>query len=98
MKPEEFAEAIVKSRELVASGKYNACPCVQTRCEWHGKCFECVLIHRTKKHHLPECFQPLFKEKIKQLAKMIESDIADDGPTDAHWDYLHRVAPPTKKA
>lgn len=97
MKLEEFAEAIKESRELVKSGKYITCPCTQTQCEWHGNCFECVMIHRTKKRHLPECLQPIIRERIKELAKTAELGMTDERPTNIHWDYLQRVAPPDKE-
>ena len=97
MKPEEFAEAIKKSRELIKSGKHNACPCSQTRCEWHGKCFECVMIHRTKRHHLPECLQPILKDKLRAMAHTLELGITDERPNQEHWNHLYEVAPPQKE-
>ena len=32
------------------------CPCA-VECKFHGKCMECVAIHRGHMHHLPECFK-----------------------------------------
>lgn len=97
MKPEEFAEAIQASRESIRSGRYAECPCSQIRCEWHGKCFECVMIHRTKKRHLPECLQPIIRESVQDLAKTCEMGITDERPKKEHWDYLDKVAPSKKE-
>jgi hypothetical protein len=97
MRPEEFAEAIQASRELIRSGRYTECPCSQSRCEWHGKCFECVMIHRTKKRHLPECLQPIIRESIQDLARTCEMGTTDERPKKEHWDYFDKVAPSKKE-
>ncbi|MDH4129297.1 MAG: hypothetical protein OEV44_11110 [Spirochaetota bacterium] len=89
----DFVKAVEKSRELIKSGKFDACPCSQKQCEWHGKCFECVLIHRVKKKHIPECLQPIFRETIKELASKIEYDVVNARPTKENWDYLKKISP-----
>lgn len=68
---QEFEKILEKSRKIVADKSLDECPCTQT-CEWHGKCFECVKIHRTKKKHIPECLQPIFEDKINELAQCVE--------------------------
>jgi hypothetical protein len=54
------------------------------------------MIHRTKKHHLPECLQPIIRERIEYLAKACEMGTIDKRPKKGHWDYLYKVAPPQK--
>ncbi|HUV38905.1 MAG TPA: hypothetical protein VMY39_04795 [Planctomycetota bacterium] len=44
-------------------------------CEWHGKCFECVMIHRLLRNHVPECLRPLLDDKIEQLARTVEMKV-----------------------
>lgn len=93
MDKDKFVRAIEKSRELVNSGRYDTCPCSQKRCEWHGKCFECVMIHRVKKKHIPECMQPLCRDIIADLAKKVEFNVIDERPTKEDYDYLYKVSP-----
>jgi hypothetical protein len=97
MGPDDFVEAIQASRDLIESGRYTACPCSQSRCEWHGLCFECVMIHRVKSRHLPECLQPILRERIGDLAAVCEMGTTDERPTKELWDHLYRVAPPKGK-
>ena len=88
---DEFVDAVKKSRELIESGEHSECPCTNTTCQWHGKCFECVLIHRVKKHHVPQCLQPILRDKIAGLAKTAELRTEDDRPPGEFWDYLHEL-------
>lgn len=97
MNKEDFIRAIEESRKLVKSGKYTACPCSQKKCEWHGKCFECVMIHRTKKKHLPECLQPIFRDAVSELAAKVELAVVEARPEPELFDYLHKVSPPEKE-
>ncbi|MFH1789306.1 MAG: hypothetical protein ABH834_07995 [Candidatus Altiarchaeota archaeon] len=92
----KFVQAINESRNLIKSGRYDACPCSQAECEWHGKCFECVMIHRVKGKHLPECLQPIFRETITDLARKVELGVVDARPTEEHREYLKKVSPPAK--
>lgn len=80
MDPDDFVEAIEASREIVSSGKYDTCPCEQSMCEWHGKCRECVMIHRVKGKHLPECLQPIIKDHAAELARAIEMKLCTSAP------------------
>lgn len=97
MNKRDYVKAIEASRELVRSGKYAACPCSNVRCEWHGNCFECVMIHRVKKKHVPECLQPILRDRIRDLAGVAELKAVEARPTKAAVDYLHKVSPPAKK-
>ncbi|MFZ5974175.1 MAG: hypothetical protein ACOYU3_02035 [Bacillota bacterium] len=92
----EFIKAIEASREIIKSGHCDKCPCSQTKCEWHGKCFECVMIHRVKKKHLPECLQPILKDIIVNLARTVELDVTDNRPTKENFEYLLQNVPPQK--
>jgi len=47
------------------------CPC-KMACKFHGKCFECVTIHRGHKHHLPECFREMVNDKLIKLSELTE--------------------------
>lgn len=54
------AEFVRQFRE--AFEKKDHCSC-QEPCRWHGKCKECVAIHRAHQDHLPNCFEDIKKNK-----------------------------------
>ena len=39
---EEYYEDTLKNRALLESQEVLNCSCPYRRCEWHGKCRECV--------------------------------------------------------
>ena len=43
------------------------CPCTAVLCELHGRCRECVAVHRANGDHIPACLQPMLNEKLRQL-------------------------------
>jgi len=62
------------------------CPCTQVRCHRHGNCVECIRVHRTRREHIPECLQDMFRDGIRELARLVEYDIRDARRTPAYWD------------
>lgn len=70
------------------------CPCMQTRCQRHGNCVECIRVHRTRQEHIPECLQDMFRSRVKELAALVEYDVRDLRRTPAFWDErLGKEAP-----
>ena len=49
---EEYYEDTLKNRALLESQEVLDCSCPYSRCEWHGKCRECVALHRYHAEHL----------------------------------------------
>jgi hypothetical protein len=49
-------------KEVETSGE-DHCTCPAT-CKFHGKCVECVIIHRGHGDHLPHCFQTMVNERL----------------------------------
>lgn len=47
----------------------DSCSCPE-KCRYHGKCWECVMIHRGHGDHLPFCFWSMVKRKIDPLATL----------------------------
>ena len=41
---EEYYEDTLKNRALLESQEVLNCSCPYRRCEWHGKCRECVAL------------------------------------------------------
>ena len=69
---EEYYEGILETRRFVADPEVTKCACTHTLCDWHGKCKECVALHRHSGDHIPACLHPLIDEKIKALAHIAE--------------------------
>lgn len=60
---EENYEMVIKNMKIVSDPKNLKCICPNTLCVWHGRCQECVAIHRYHNDHVPECFQPMVNDK-----------------------------------
>ncbi len=61
----EFLEQVKNSDE-------DSCSC-KAKCEYHGKCFECVIIHRGHGDHLPNCFRDMVNKRIQVLSGLTEN-------------------------
>ena len=55
--------------KFIADGNSH-CPCPEP-CKYHGKCVECVSLHRGHADHLPVCLQPMVDERLKMLAGLV---------------------------
>jgi len=64
---EQFLEEIKGSGEDLCS-----CP---VDCKYHGKCVECVVIHRGHGDHLPHCFQKMVNRRIEALSALTEHSL-----------------------
>jgi len=69
---EEYYESMLENRKLVNDPKITTCTCPNTLCDWHGKCRECVALHRHYADHIPACLQPIIRGKLKQLVGVSE--------------------------
>lgn len=57
--------------EEVKKSKVGHCNCPAS-CKFHGKCVECVIIHRGHCDHLPHCFQNMVNERISPISALTE--------------------------
>lgn len=69
---QEYYELVLKNRELAKDPEVLRCTCTQTLCEWHGRCRECVALHRYHKDHVPACLQSFIDNKLKEIVKIGE--------------------------
>ena len=94
MEKEQFVGVVQKLRKMIKDEANARCTCPKTKCEWHGKCYECVLIHRVNQEHVPNCLQPIITNKIRELAKAAELIVTPAEKTpDEYWDYINKVCP-----
>jgi hypothetical protein len=56
--------------EVLSSGE-DYCSC-KANCKHHGKCVECVVIHRGHGDHLPNCFRDMVNRRIKAVSELTE--------------------------
>jgi len=61
--------------EVKASVK-NHCSC-PAECKYHGKCVECVIIHRGHSDHLPYCFRTMVNDRLNSLSELTEHSIKE---------------------
>ena len=69
---EEYYKQVLQNRKLAADPEITKCNCPNTLCDWHGKCKECVALHRFHNDHIPVCLHPIIQEKLENLAGVIE--------------------------
>lgn len=80
MTPEEqYAIKMEALQEIKDSGiDYCSCP---SECPHHGKCWECVLIHRGHRDHLPYCLWDMVNEKLYNTQKLTEGSLKNYDPS-----------------
>jgi hypothetical protein len=86
---EEYYLHVLENRRIVKDPENIRCNCRKTKCEWHGKCLECVTLHRYYRDHIPECFQQYVNEKIGRIAQIGELILVEKEKAPAeYWDYV----------
>lgn len=89
MTKEEYYERVLSNRKRAADPDITRCTCPNTLCDWHGKCKECVAIHRHHGEHIPVCLQPIINDKLKELVKVGELVAAEkEGTPIAYRHYV----------
>jgi|GEM_PF-81668 len=78
---EEYYQLVLENRRIAADPEHLKCPCTQTLCEWHGRCRECVALHRYHGDHIPACLQPLLNAKLQALARVGEMTAVENEKT-----------------
>lgn len=86
---EDYYELVLENRKLANEPKVTKCTCPNTLCDWHGKCKECVALHRYHNDHVPFCLQPIIRDKVAALATTIETEVMDKVGTPI--EYRHYV-------
>ena len=84
---EEYYEQVLQNRKLAADSEITKCTCPNTLCDWHGKCKECVALHRFHNDHVPVCLQPIIQDKVKDLARAVEMTSAKKEGTPIEYRY-----------
>ena len=65
--------------EIMNSGK-DLCTC-PAACKFHGKCVECVMIHRGHGDHLPHCFRAMVNSRLDGLSALTEHSLREPPET-----------------
>jgi len=86
---QEYYELVKQLRSILQDPNNLKCTCPKVECEWHGKCLECVALHRYNKDHFPNCFQNIFNDKIKAIASIGELEVKEKEKTPReYWEYV----------
>lgn len=64
-------EFVADLQNYIANGN-DHCPCQNKLCKEHGKCVNCVAIHRAHRDHLPVCFRDMVNERLHELSALTE--------------------------
>ena len=57
------------------------CPCMAD-CKYHGKCMDCVTLHRGHSDHLPYCMHAMLNRRIEKLSELSEHSILKEIKTE----------------
>lgn len=93
---EAYYEQVLENRKLATDPSVTKCTCPNTLCDWHGKCKECVALHRYHKDHVPFCLQFILRDKLTVLAGTVEMELAQKEGTPI--EYRHYVKEQDEKA
>lgn len=69
-------EAFVSEFREAYSNK-DSCSCL-VACKYHGKCRECVAIHRAHQEHVPNCMRPIINKKLKVMSELTEHTVINE--------------------
>jgi len=78
---EEYYELVLENRKIASNSEHLKCTCTQTLCEWHGRCRECVALHRYHQDHVPACFQTFINDKLRDIVKIGELTAVENEKT-----------------
>ena len=84
MTKEQYYELVLENRRLASDPEVVKCTCPNALCEWHGRCRECIALHRFYEH-VPACLQPIIAEKVKTPEGIEEITTMDDDKTPAEF-------------
>lgn len=59
---------------LVKALGEDHCTC-PSACKFHGKCVECVVLHRGHGDHLPHCFHKMVNRRLEGLSALTENSL-----------------------
>ncbi|MEL7601844.1 MAG: LPS biosynthesis protein [Bacillota bacterium] len=75
---ESLATKLEFLRRVKEDGE-DHCPCPEA-CRHHGNCYECVILHRGHRDHLPYCFWDMMNEKMFSLYQVTEESLCKYKP------------------
>ena len=55
----------------VKNAGIDHCSCNE-KCKYHGRCVECIIIHRGHGNHLPNCLRNMVNAKLEGLSSLTE--------------------------
>jgi hypothetical protein len=69
-------------RQVRESG-IDHCNC-PSKCRHHGNCYECVILHRGHRDHLPYCMWNMLNERIQALSLLSEDSFVKNMAEKSH--------------
>ena len=67
----KIQDEFVAEFRAYCDAKNDHCSCKRA-CKFHGKCKECVAIHRAHMDHLPNCFHPMINQRLQAVSVLTE--------------------------
>ncbi|EGW37139.1 hypothetical protein [Desulfosporosinus sp. OT] len=82
---EEYYELVLANRKIASNPENLKCTCSAILCEWHGRCRECVALHRYHQDHVPACLQTFINDKLKAIVKIGELNAVEKERTPTEY-------------
>ena len=79
MTPQEQYKWKMEALQDIKDSGIDYCNCPE-HCPHHGKCWECVMIHRGHRDHMPYCMWDMVNEKLYALQRLTEGSLMSYQP------------------
>ena len=66
------AEFVADLHRAIEEEGLDHCSCKSVNCAYHGKCMECIALHRAHEDHLPQCLRSMVNERIRTISALTE--------------------------
>lgn len=76
-KPDEGLKVKMQFLKQVKESGMDHCNCPES-CRHHGNCYECVILHRGHRDHLPYCMWDMLNERIQKLSLLSEDSFVNN--------------------
>ncbi|QQO08499.1 hypothetical protein [Breznakiella homolactica] len=76
----ELEDEFIRQFRESKRNREDHCSCPVATCKHHGRCMECVAIHRGHRDHLPNCLHDMVNEKLRKIVSVTESSLNEFKP------------------
>ncbi|MDL2294244.1 LPS biosynthesis protein [Ruminococcaceae bacterium OttesenSCG-928-D13] len=72
---DELEDEFIRQFHESLKNKEKHCSCPKLHCKHHGRCIDCIALHRAHRDHLPNCLHDMVNERYRALVALTESEL-----------------------